>query len=125
MEIRYLQGFPLGQNSHLFHHVERRAGNSAIGRLCCATILKNGIIRGQRVSRLGGLVSFNGTASLALTTAHGMLELAWDILLEDASDLDELSDQVGWSPEGGYDSDDSLRSGSTTWAWAACPNSIH
>lgn len=110
-------GFPIGNNSLLYLHVEHRPGTSAVGLLCCATIMKDGFIRGQRVSRLGGLVAFNhGTTSLAITTAHGMLELAWDTVFDDTSDPDDVSEVGECSPDAGYESDGSSDIDDTTWS---------
>lgn len=97
LEIEPLKGFPIGGDSQLLHlHAERRGGTSTMGLLCCATVTKNGTICGQRVSRLGGQVTFNnGTTSLGIMTAHGILDLSWDIISDDAADLDEYSGLSG------------------------------
>jgi len=117
-------GFALNGGAELFLHVEHRLATSAIGLLCCATVTRNGAVRGQRVSRIGGLVSIDSTRTLAITTAHGMLELALDAFRESELEAEEAADSAG-SPltDDGYESDESSDSDNAAWVEATWPTS--
>ncbi|KAK5662717.1 hypothetical protein OQA88_8633 [Cercophora sp. LCS_1] len=49
-------------------------GVSACGLLLCATITYKGAVVDQRLSRLGGLLKVDGTATWATSTAHGIVD---------------------------------------------------
>ncbi|KAK0651154.1 hypothetical protein B0T16DRAFT_403239 [Cercophora newfieldiana] len=123
------QGFALSGELCLYLHTEARPDTSAIGRLCCASVAKNGTVCGQRISRIGGLVCIDSQRKLAVTTAHGMFDLAWDVLLNFESDAEGDLDSPGSSPTSDYcDSDDSSDFGDTTWdepTWPAIPSSFN
>jgi hypothetical protein len=122
------QGFPLRGDWYLHLHVEARPDPSAIGRLCCATATKNGSIRGQRISRIGGIVNIDSQRRLAITTAHGMLELVWDALMDLEPDDDTDSDRSSPSSEcSGYESDASSAFGDAPWfeaSWPTLPSGV-
>ncbi|KAM7211922.1 hypothetical protein V8F06_012698 [Rhypophila decipiens] len=100
-------GFPLRDGIDIYLHAERPVGPSAIGLMCCATVTKHGKICGQRISRLGGLVSIDHHRTLSMTTAHGMIELIWQTALDDDVDEEDGEDDELFSGDG-YASDDSF-----------------
>lgn len=71
----------------ILHHVESTKGpdkiQSACGLLCCTTLLRNGKVIKQRVSRFGGLLArFPGDDNnigcpIAMTTSHGIFDCLW------------------------------------------------
>ncbi|KAI1070373.1 hypothetical protein LB507_010356 [Fusarium sp. FIESC RH6] len=65
--------YHLDGNTRLYLHVEEPQGVSACGLICCATIMRDGNITSQRLSRIGGILRVNGKG-FGVTTAHGMLE---------------------------------------------------
>ncbi|KAH6987098.1 hypothetical protein EDB80DRAFT_731349 [Ilyonectria destructans] len=64
----------LREDTELYLHVETPEDNeSACGRLVCSTIMTQGVVAEQRLSRLGGRINI-ADDRLVVTTAHGMLE---------------------------------------------------
>lgn len=64
----------LREDTELYLHVETPEDNeSACGRLVCSTIMTQGVVAEQRLSRLGGRINIVDH-ELVVTTAHGMLE---------------------------------------------------
>ena len=123
------QGFALPGDVCLYLHAELRPDTSAVGLLCCATVTKKGAVCGQRISRIGGMVSIDSQRKLAITTAHGMLKLAWDSFIDLEPETEEDIDSAGSPPSDDcYESDDSSSFGDTAWAevtWPAMPSSFN
>ncbi len=74
-----------------------------MGLVGCVTTTRNGDIVGQRLSRIGGLISVNSRTG-AITTAHGMLEPALSLVRRgiapqdnDNSDTDSFPSSPAWS----------------------------
>lgn len=64
----------LREDTELYLQVETPEDNeSACGSLVCSTIMTQGVVAEQRLSRLGGRINI-ADDRLVLTTAHGMLE---------------------------------------------------
>ncbi|KAJ4007664.1 hypothetical protein NW752_010332 [Fusarium irregulare] len=80
----------LDQRTTLYLHVEQTEGDSACGLVCCATVMRDGAVMSQRLSRIGGILHVNDKP-FGVTTAHGMLEWFVDACLEGQDD-DEPSD---------------------------------
>ncbi|KAK4168457.1 hypothetical protein QBC43DRAFT_310263 [Cladorrhinum sp. PSN259] len=112
LSLQPSQAMSLGNDVDLYLHVENTHRDSAAGLVCCATVVKDGVIAGQRISRIGGILLINGRA-MALTTAHGILELGWEILFDEENYADPDSDMedLEWSDD---DSDYSNNS-ETPW----------
>ncbi|CAG9983696.1 unnamed protein product [Clonostachys byssicola] len=110
--LRYRGGYVL------FHLAEPHPGFtslSACGWLCCATYFKDNVVRSQRLSRIGGILTSEildecqkhhlGTI---LTVAHGLLDEEEDDLDEAYSSYsDFFSSDSGSDSEDGYDSEES------------------
>jgi hypothetical protein len=85
-------------------------------------VTRNGIVYGQRISRIGGMVHVDSHRKLAITTAHGMLELAWEALMDLEPEMEDSSDSGGSSPSSDYyESDDSSTFGDAPWPVAPWP----
>lgn len=73
LRLEWQEGFSLPGDVELFIHVEEPTSTTACGLLCCATFMKNGLVKSQYVSRIGGMMNLDETTS-AITTAHGFME---------------------------------------------------
>lgn len=117
------RGFQLPGGAYLYLHVEARQKPSAIGLLCCATVTREGSVCAQRFSKIGGMLAIDRQRQLAITTAHGMVELLWNEILElqekpeseAGTDEDDDSRESSPSDDYYYESDDS--SGFPPAAW--------
>ncbi|KAI8716026.1 hypothetical protein NCS52_01112100 [Fusarium sp. LHS14.1] len=90
LDLDESHAFRLKDDMALHLHVEQPQEPSACGLICCATLTKNGAVAGQRLSRIGGLISVNNKTS-GITTAHGMLEWFWSPDFQDLGSDDEYS----------------------------------
>ncbi|KAK4222623.1 hypothetical protein QBC38DRAFT_460183 [Podospora fimiseda] len=93
LDLRSEEVFLISEGLHLYLHVESHESETATGRICCATVTDkaNGRILGQQILRIGGVISVNGR-DLTINTAHGILELCWDMLQDyDSGGLDDDS----------------------------------
>lgn len=66
-------GYHIADRLELFVHCESPSSPLGCGLLFCATLMNNGNIESQHISRIGGLLSLDSTR-LAMTTAHGILQ---------------------------------------------------
>ncbi|KAK1751331.1 hypothetical protein QBC47DRAFT_80983 [Echria macrotheca] len=99
--------------SQLLIHLQNDEGlgNTACGRLCCFTLLRDGVAPMQRFSRLGGVMdvgSKDQTSSYGLTAAHAL----YDLLLSSQTTAEDGNGPV--SDDSETDSDcDSIDSNSS------------
>lgn len=100
LDLKPEQSFDVSGGLHLYLHVEVGNSDSANGLICCATVTDptNENILGQHISRIGGLIWVNGR-NMATTTAHGMLELCWDLIAISEPPDTEYEDSAGEDDE--------------------------
>lgn len=104
-------------NSRLYIHVDgdESSQDSACGKLCCSTLVRDGLEPVQVFSRLGGMMDVerdggsDRSSTFGLTTAHGIYQLLnstrteWNMALQDSDTRPDPGNEAAGSEGGGSD----------------------